>query len=201
MHSLYRCTDSISLFACELLGDAQLLVTKNSGEELSALCRRHRRHHAELLLSSEVGVEEFRQRHPKAVLEKLGHTGNGIGDRGLGAIQVELGAGQPADDAISVRSELEVQLHLDGRACAGAHEPNRIAIAANRLIPVERPGDRFENRRLASAVRADDARETSIEADLRPDVLPKVGEAETIESHAIASSSPVGPASASASRR
>ena len=201
MHSVDRGSYTIALLAREVLGDAKLLVTEDSGEELSALCRRHRRHHAQLLLGSEVGVEEFRERHPETVLQKLGYTGNRIGYRSLGAIQVELGAGQPADDAISVRSELEVQLHLDGRAGSGAHEPNRIAIAANCLIPVERPGDRFENGRLASAVRAYYARETCVEVDLRPDVLPEVGEAETIESHAVASSSPVGPASASASRR
>ncbi len=146
-------------------------------------------------------MEEFRERHPETVLQKLSHTGNRVGYRGLGAIQIELGAGEPANDAIPVRSKLEVQPHFDRRAGARAHEADRIAIAANRLISVERPGDCLENRRLAGAVRADYARETSVEVDLGPDVLPEVGEAEAIQSHAVASSSPVGPATASASRR
>src|ERR1700682_1136961 len=100
-----------------------------------------------------------------------------------------------------MRSELEIQLHFDGSAGTRTHETDRIAIAANRLISVERPGDRFENGRLAGAIGADYAGKTGVEVDLGPDVLPEVGEAETIESHAVASSSSVGPARASASRR
>jgi hypothetical protein len=102
-------------------------------------------------------MEEFGQRHAEAPLQKLGDAGNGVGYRRFGAIQIELRTGEPATNAIAVRPELEVQLHLDGRAGARAHEADRIAVPADRLISIERPGDRFEDRRLAGAVRADDA--------------------------------------------
>src|SRR3979411_290649 len=106
MHAFDRRAHAISLFAREILSDTQLLVTKNSGEELSAFCRRHRRHYAELFLPGEVGVEEFRQRHPEAPLEQVGDARNCVCNGSVRAIQIDFGAGESPAHAITVRTEL-----------------------------------------------------------------------------------------------
>ena len=77
-------------------------------------------------------------------------------------------------------AEDEIKLDFDRGARTGAHEADGVAIAADRLIAVERPGDRFENRRLAGAVGPDDSGEAALETYLRLRVLTEVGEPETI---------------------
>ena len=119
---------------------------------------------------------------------------------GIRPIEIQLGAGESADDAIAVRAELEIELDFYRRARSGTDEANRIAVAANRRNAVQRPRDRFQNRRLAGAVGADDAGETTLEADLGPHMLAEIRELEVVQLHAFASST-VGPATRSASRR
>src|SRR6478672_8054553 len=99
-----------------------------------------------------------------------------------------------------MRAEHEIELDFDRRARAGAHEANRVAVAANRLVAVKRPGNRLEDRRFAGAVGPDDPGETGLEMNFRLDVLAEIGEPETVQPHAT-DSSPVGPATRSASRR
>ena len=99
-----------------------------------------------------------------------------------------------------MRPQSEIELDLDRRPRSGAHETNRIPTAANRLVAIKRPRDRFEDGRLAGAVWTDDAGETGLEMNFRLSVLTEVGEPETIQPHAT-DSSPAGPATRSASRR
>src|SRR6185312_2993760 len=99
-----------------------------------------------------------------------------------------------------VRPEVEIELDLYRSARSRPHEADRIAVAANRRIAVQRPRDRLEDGRLPRAVGTDDARETGSEAELGPGVLAEVGEAEAVDPHTDASST-AGPATVSASRR
>ena len=99
-----------------------------------------------------------------------------------------------------VRAKLEFELDFYRSARSRPDEAYRFPVAANRRHPVQRPRDSFENRRLAGTVRADDSSEPALELELGSRVLAEVGELETVESHATASSS-VGPATRSASRR
>ena len=73
-------------------------------------------------------------------------------------------------------AELEVELDL--HRCAGlrAIRANRIARSARRRHAVQRPRDRLEHRRLAGAVRPDDARDPRLEIDSGVDVLPEIAE-------------------------
>ena len=60
LHSVNARSHPVSFLAGELLRDSQLLIAKNPRKKLAALGGRHRRHHAQLFLSGEVGVEELR---------------------------------------------------------------------------------------------------------------------------------------------
>src|SRR3981081_595024 len=107
MHSFDRRSHAVSLLAREILSDAQLLVSQNSRKELPALCRRHRRHHAQLLLPGEVRVEEFRKRHSEAPLQEVGYSGNSVRDRSVRAVQRDFAAGEAAAYAQKEGGELE----------------------------------------------------------------------------------------------
>jgi hypothetical protein len=200
LHAIDGGPDAVASLSRQVLRDAEFLVAEHARQELSAPAGTHRRHHAQLLLPREIRVEEFRHRHAEPALHELRDGGDRICDGSIGAIEVNLRARQSADDAIAMGAKLEIELDLHLSARPGPHEPDGVPVAANSRIPVERPRDRFENRGLAGAVRTDDAGESSPELELRPYVLTEVGELETIESHAMASSS-AGPATRSASRR
>src|SRR6185312_1892731 len=58
---------------------AQPFVPQDVRQELRALRRPHGRHHAQLLLSGEVRVEELFARHPDAARQEIGDSADGIG--------------------------------------------------------------------------------------------------------------------------
>src|SRR3954447_15552995 len=81
--------------------------------------------------------------------------------------------------------ELEVELHAHRRAWRRARESNGVARTASRGIAVQRPRDGFEQRRLAGAVRADDAGEARLERDDGVRVLAEILELKPVESHGV----------------
>ena len=87
LHSVDRGPHPVSLLACQVLGDAELLVAEYARQKLAAAGGRHRRHHAELFLSREIGVKEFRERHSEPALHQLGNSGDRIGDWRIGAVE------------------------------------------------------------------------------------------------------------------
>ena len=86
LHALDRSAHPVALLACQVLGDAQLLVPEHARQKLPAARRFHRRHHVELFLPGEVGVVELGQRHAQSPLQQLVDGGDGVGNGGVGAI-------------------------------------------------------------------------------------------------------------------
>src|SRR5258706_14285761 len=166
MDSIDRRSDAVAPFARQVLGDAELLVAEPPREELAASGGCHRRHHAQLLLPSEIRMEEFRHRHAEPALHKLGDRGNCICNGSIGTIEVDLRARQTADYTIAVGAKLEIELDLDLSARSGADEPDGVAVAANRPIPIKGPRDCLENQGFAGTGWTDDAGETRSEIEL-----------------------------------
>ena len=96
------CADCPATLANEILRDAEALVAEETGEKLPALGCPHRRHHAQFLLTSEVGVEELLEAHSQASTEHLAHPADRVGDGDGGAVEKQLGARQPAHDLIAM---------------------------------------------------------------------------------------------------
>src|SRR6185503_11227647 len=84
--------------------------------------------------------------------------------------------------------EIEVQLDLHACASGCGERTHVLALAADRGHAVQRPRDALEDRRLARAVRADDAGKPRVEVDAGVDVEPEVGETEMIQSHGVSGS-------------
>src|SRR6266702_3200926 len=98
-----------------------------------------------------------------------------------------------------MRAQLEIELDFDWGTRSRSHEADGLTISTNRWVPVQRPGDRLENRGFAGAVGSDDSGQTRSELDLRLRVLTEVGELDAIQSQAAPSTSSAGPATRSAS--
>ena len=185
----------------QLLRDAQPLVAEHAGEELRALTRGERLHHGEFFLAREVGVEELRPRHPDTPLQHLRDGGDRVGDRLFAAVEVELRHRESAHHTVLVPGEFEVELHPHRRTRSGTMEAQRLVAAACGVAAVERPRDRFEDRRLARTIGPDDAGEAEVELDLGLGVLPEVEELQSRESHAsLPGGSREGSASSASSR-
>src|ERR1041385_1204531 len=69
-----------------------------------------------------------------------------------------------------------------------SHVPDRVLVATHGDIAVDRPRDRLEQRRLARAIGADDARDAVAECELGIGVLAEVDEPQALELHALAPS-------------
>src|SRR5215207_248964 len=80
-------------------------------------------------------------------------------------------------------AQLEVELHLHARVRPRTQGTQRLLLATRRVLPIQRPGDRLEQRRLARAVRTDDPRQPGVERDERVAVLAEVREPEAVEAH------------------
>ncbi len=159
------------------------LVPEDAREELRALGRGHRRHDGELLLPGEVGVEELVARHAEETGDALGDGADRVGDRRRIAVLVELGAVQGAQDAILVGAEGELELDLHPRARRRAATADGLPAAARRRHAVHRPGDGLEQRGLAGAVGADDAREARAELEIGVLVLAEIAEPQPVDLH------------------
>ena len=85
--------------------------------------------------------------------------------------------------AVLVRAQTEVQLHLDPGAALRPEPADRILVAAHRLNAVDRPGDGLQDGGLAGAVRAEDARDSLTECEVRLSVLPEVDEPQPVQLH------------------
>src|SRR5207253_5159488 len=102
---------------------------------------------------------------------------------------MQRGGRQAARHAVLVRAESEFELDLDAGAAGGTEPADRVLVASHRLRAVHRPRDPLENGGLAGAVRADNARDSGAELELRIGVLAEVHEAEAQELHQPPSSS------------
>src|SRR3954468_2432144 len=80
-------------------------------------------------------------------------------------------------------ADLDVELTLPPRVRAGAQRADRLLLSARRILPIERPRDRLEQRGLSRAVRTEDARQPRLEGDEGVDVLAEVREPECVEPH------------------
>src|SRR5438128_3928273 len=168
-------------FAHPLLRLAQALVAEHARQERRPLGLPERRHHRQLLLAGEVGVEELVVSHSQRALELVGDRLEGIRDHL--AVLVERRGGEPARHAVLVGAEPELEVHLDPRPALRAQPADRVLVPAHRLRAVQRPGDRLEDRRLPGAVRPDDPRDPRTELELGIGVLPEVHEAEAQQLH------------------
>src|SRR5689334_11146707 len=200
LHSLDPRAHTISLVARQVLGDAQLLIPQHPGKKLPATGRLHRRHHVQLFLSREIGVIELGERHAQPALQQVVGCGDRIRDRIVRAVEIDFSTGKTSHNSIAVRPQLELELDFYGRASTRSDEANRIAIATDGGVAVQRPRNRLQNRRLAGAVRTNDAGKTALESDPGARMLTEIGEPEFVQPHA-GTSSAAGPATRSASRR
>src|SRR5439155_1407497 len=66
---------------------------------------------------------------------------------------------EAARHAILVGAEPELELDLDRGPTLRAEPADRVLVARHRLRAVDRPGERFQERRLAGTVGPDDARD------------------------------------------
>jgi hypothetical protein len=89
-------------------------------------------------------MEELVPVHPEPAREHVGDRGDRRRDWRRRAVEIQLGVGQPARDAIPMRAELELQVYVDDRARAGTVRTNRLSFAARGGSAIERPGDRLE---------------------------------------------------------
>ena len=188
----------VAALANALLRNGELLVAQHAREKRRPLGAGRVGQHRELLLPGEIRVEELVVRHPQHALQSRGDFLEGIGDDG--AVLVQLGIVQPALDAIPVTTEAEFELHADRGAGFGAHVANGVLVAARRGIAVDRPRDRFEQRRLAGAVRPDDAGDPVTEHDFGVGVLAEVDEPQAVQLHAGVPAPPASSLRAAASR-
>src|SRR5690606_9310740 len=93
------------------------------------------------------------------------------------------GAVQRAHHAVLVAGQLEDQLDLHAAAAGRAGEAERVVRPADRGRAVDRPADRFQDRALPRAVRADDPGEPAAELDGGVRVLAEVLELDPDQPH------------------
>src|SRR5207244_967728 len=170
-------------FAHPLLRLAQALVPEHARQERRPLRLAECRHHGQLLLAREVGVEELVVAHSQRALQLVGDRLERIRDHL--AVLVEHRGGEPALHAVLVGAESELEVHLDARPTLRAEPADRVLVSTHRLHAVQRPGDRLEDRRLAGAVRPDDPRDPGTELELGIGVLAEVHEAEPQQLHQV----------------
>src|SRR6185437_5773041 len=141
------------------------------------------RHHGQVFLTREIRIEEFPARHAQTSRDELVHAADGVRYSGFRSVQIERCGRETALHLVSMSAKLEIELHLDGCARTRTEEAHSVPLATDRRLAVQRPGDRFEYRRLAGSVRSDDRRDTAIESHLRPRVLPEVLHAQAVDLH------------------
>ena len=137
----------VAALAHPFLRDRELLVPQHPREKRGALGARGVRQHRQLFLAREVGVEKLGVRHAQHALQPARDLFQRIGDDD--AVLIQLGVVQSPFHAEGVATQPELQLHAHGRTGLGAQVANGILVAARRLVAVDRPGDGFEQRRLA----------------------------------------------------
>ena len=116
----------------------QPLVPQDAGQERRPLRLPEARHHRQLFLPREAGVEELVVRHPERAAELVGDFLDRVGQQA--AVLVELGAVEAPDDAIRVAPQLEFQLDAHARARLGAQVPDGVPVTARRRRPVDVAG-------------------------------------------------------------
>src|SRR6185436_14733147 len=87
-------------------------------------------------------------------------------------------------------AEAELELHLHARAALRAEPAHRVFVAPHGLEPVDGPGDRFQDGRLARAVGSENPGNPRPELELGIGVLPEVGQMEAAQLHQLGSSRP-----------
>ena len=98
-------------------------------------------------------------------MQNVGDAGDRVRDRLLTPIQIQLRTRQPTCDSIAVIAQLEVEFHTDRCLGVGARESNGVAPSPRGLVAIQSPRDCLEYRRLACAVRTDDAGDSGSEFD------------------------------------
>ena len=201
-HAVALVAQRLAAVVAQVLRGPQLLVPEHARQELRARRRAQRRHHGEFLLRREVRVVEFLERHAEPATHEVGHRRRAGGDGAFAAVEVEIGGGERAHETVAMPREVEVQLDAHRGAGRGARKTNGVHRAAGGVTAVQRPLDGLEDRRLADAVGADDAREPALEQQRAVGVLPEVDEPQPGQPHG-ASGSPMPRAAiwCSASRR
>ena len=166
-----------------VLSGTDPLVAEHAREELGALGGSHRRHHGQLLLAGEVGVEELLTGHAEETRHPLGDGAERVGDRRRISILIEFGVVQRAKHTIVARPKGELHLHLDLGAGWRAAAADGLPAPAGGRHPVHCPGDRLENRGLAGAIGPDDAGQSRSQLQLGVLMLAEVAEADSIDLH------------------
>ena len=146
-----------------LLRQAQPLVAQHLGEERRALPGLLRDQDRELFLPGEVGVGKLFVRHADDLLEPLGHGAERVGY--ALAVLEQLRVVQAAQHAVFVPAQPELELDFHVRPALGREPADGFAVAARRRRPVDRPGQRLQQRGLARPVRPEDARNAGAELD------------------------------------
>ena len=147
-----------SAFLEPVLGRPDPLVPQHPGEELRPLGRAHRRHHRQLLLAGEIGVEELVARHAQQAGDPLGDGADAVGDRGGIAVLVQLGAGSASGRCGTGARPRVNSISTSTRARGGAPRRRMVSrLPRARRHAVHGPGDGLEQGGLPGAVRADDA--------------------------------------------
>ena len=164
-----------------LLRVAQPLVAEHARQERRPLGPAERRHHGQLLLPREIGVEEFLVGHSERALELVRHRLERVRHE-LPVLLQRRGREAPRH-AVLVRAEAELELHLDAGAALRPEPADRVPVAAHRLDAVERPGDGLQNGGLPGAVRAEDSGDARTEHELGVGMLPEVDEPEPMQLH------------------
>src|SRR5262245_53653786 len=182
--------ESVADLPYALLRQLQPLVAEYARQERRPLDFAERRHHRQLFLAREIGVEELVVRHAEHAAQPLGDRFERV--RHDLAVLPQLRAVEVARDGVLVRSQREVEGDLHARPARGAVPPDRVLVAAHRLHAVDRPGDRFEQRRFPRPVGTDDAGDPGPKLDLGLGELPEVLEPQPLQLHQAAS--PSGPA-------
>ena len=182
--------------SCDFLRLLQAVIAKHARQEATTIGRTHRRHGREILLAREVGGEELTTGHAESLFQQSTNGPDAVGDGCRATIHVQFGRRQTAHHTIAVRAELEFQFRADRCTWRGTVELDRLSRAARDRVAVQRPGNAFQNRRLARTVRPDDAGETILELDQRVDMLPEVLQPECAQSHGASGPVSMKPASA-----
>ena len=174
-----------ALLAEPVLRGADAIVPQHPREELGPLRRAHRRHHRQLLLAGEVGIEELFPGHAEEAGDPVGDRAEAVRDGSGLAVLVELRAVERADDAVVMRAEREIHLHLDPLPRPGPAAANGVAAAARGRHPVHRPRDGLEDGGLPRPVRTDDAGQARPQLQLGVLVLAEVPQADAIDLHQV----------------
>src|SRR5256885_257648 len=126
--------NGVADFAHPLLRLAQALVPEHARQERRPLRLAECRHHGQLLLAREVGVEELVVAHSQRALQLVGDRLERIRDHL--AVLVEHRGGEPALHAVLVGAESELEVHLDARPTLRAEPTDRVLVSTHRLHAV-----------------------------------------------------------------